>query len=50
MKIEVDLGDKLPLNKVLYIPILDIIIESVFQVNDGYYPQIYTDDCEYECE
>ena len=40
MKIEVDSNDKLPLNKILYIPVLDTIVESVFQVNDGYYPQI----------
>ena len=50
MKIEVDSNDKLPLNRVLYIPVLDIIRKSVFQVNDGYYPQIYIDECEYECK
>ena len=48
LKIEVDSNYKLPLNKVLYIPVLDIIVE--FQVNDGYYPQIYIDECEYKCQ
>ena len=46
MKTEVNLNDKLPLNKLLYVPVLDIIVESVFQVNTGYYPQIYIDECE----
>ena len=46
MKTEVNLNDKLPLNKLLYVPVLDIIVESVFQVNAGYYPQIYIDECE----
>ena len=50
MKIKIDSNDKLPLNKILYIPVLDIIAESVFQINDGYYPQIYIEECEYECE
>ena len=50
MKIEVDLDDKLPLNKILYIPVLDLIVKSVFQVNDGYYPQVYINECEYECK
>ena len=50
MKIEVDSNDKLSLKKVLYTPVLDIIVESVFQVNDGYYPQIYGDECKYKCE
>ena len=50
MKTEVDSNDKLPLNKILYIPVLDIIVESVFQVNGGYFPQIYIDECEYECK
>ena len=50
MKIEVDSNDKLPLNKILYIHVLDIIGKSVFLVNDGYYPHIYIDECEYECE
>ena len=50
MKIEVDSNDKLPLKKILYIPVLDIIVESGFQVNGGCYPQIHIDESEYECE
>ena len=50
MKTEVDSDDKLPLNNILYVPVLDIIAESVFQVNDGHCSHIYIDECEYECE
>ena len=49
MKIKVDLNDDLPLNKILYIPVLDIA-ESVFQIRNEYYPQICIDECEYKRE
>ena len=48
MKIRLDSYDDVPLNKILYFPVLDIIVESVFQIEN--YPQIDTDECEYECE
>ena len=50
MKIKVDSNDDLPLNKILYIPVLDIIVESVFQIKNEYYTQIYIDECEYKRE
>ena len=50
MKIRLDSYDDVPLNKILYFPVLDIIVESVFQIENEYYPQIDTDECEYECE
>ena len=34
MKIRVDSYNDLPLNKILYIPVLDIIVESVFQIKN----------------
>ena len=40
MKTRIDSNDDLSLNKILYIPVLDIIVESVFQIKDEYYPQI----------
>ena len=40
MKIRVDSYDELPLNKILYFPVFDIIVESVFQIENEYYPQI----------
>ena len=48
LKTEVDSNYKLPLNKILYILVLDIIVE--FQVSNGYYLQIYIDECKYKCE
>ena len=40
MKIRVDSYDDLTLNEILYICLLDIIMESVFQIENEYYPQI----------
>ena len=45
MKIRVNSFDELSLNKILYLPVLDII-----QIFNEYYPQIYINECEYECE
>ena len=42
--------DDLPLNKILCFSDLDIIVESVFQIENEYYPQIHLNECEYECE
>ena len=50
MKIRVDSFDDLLLNKILYIPVLDIIVESVFQIENEYYLQVYINGCEYECQ
>ena len=47
MKINFDAyDDDLPLNKVLWCS--DMIVESVFQIKDKYYPQIHIH--EFECE
>ena len=49
MKIKFDAYDEdLPLNKILWISDLNIILESVFQIKDNYYPQIHIHEC--ECE
>ena len=50
MKIKFDSSDNLPLNKILHILVLDMIVESVFHIDNEYYPRIYRDECEYECE
>ena len=50
MKITVDSYDDLPLNKMLYFSNLNILWESVFQIENEYYPQIHINECEYECE
>ena len=50
MKIRFNSYDDLPLNKILYIAVLNIIVESVFQIKNEYYPQIHREECEYECK
>ena len=50
MKIRLDSYDGLPLNKILYFPVLNILCESVFQIENEYYPQIHINECEYACE
>ena len=50
MKIRLGSYDDLPLNKILCFSDLDIIVESVFQIEDEYYPQIHINECEYKCE
>ena len=42
MKIKFDsYDDDLPLNKISWLSDLKIILESVFQIKDKYYPQIH---------
>ena len=50
MNIRVESYYDLPLSKILYIPVLDIIAESVFQIKNEYYPQIHIKECEYDYE
>ena len=50
MKIRLDLYGDLPLNKILCFSVLDVIVESVFQIENECYPQIDMIECEYECE
>ena len=48
MKIKFNSDDNLPLNKPLKFHNLTIIVRSVFQETNKYYPQIYLDVCLYE--
>ena len=50
MKTRVDLYDDPSLNKILYLPVSDIILESAFQIENGYYLQIHIEECGYEWE
>ena len=52
MKIRFESDDDLPLNKILNIPACVIIVRSVFQENNNYYPQVFLHECfcEYEYE
>ena len=42
--------DGLPLNKILCFSELDITVESVFQIENEYYPLIHINECKYEWE
>ena len=48
MKIKFDSDDKLPLNKQLIFLSVIIVIRSVFEDDDKYYPPAFLDDCLYE--
>ena len=52
MKINANLDDDLPLNKILKLHMLTIIVRSVFEDNGKYYPQVlfcYYPLCLYKC-
>ena len=46
MRIRFDSNDDLPLGKILSIPILNIVVKSVFQNGKSYYPKIHICECE----
>ena len=48
MKIKFNSDDSLKLNKTLKIHNLTIIIRSVFEEGDKFYPQVYFKECLYE--
>ena len=48
MKIRFESDDDLPLGKILNIPACVIIVRSVFQENNNYYPQFFLHECFYE--
>ena len=50
MKTEFELNSNLPKGKLLNIPVFVIIVNSVFQENDQYFPQVHLHDCFYEYE
>ena len=50
MKIEFNLDDELPLNKTIKIPSMVIVVRSVFQENNKYYPQVFLDECLYKLQ
>ena len=50
MKIRFESDDDLPLGKILSIPVCIIIVGSVFQENNNYYPQVHLHEYLYEHE
>ena len=50
MKIKFDTDNNLSLNKTMKLHNMAIIIRSVFEEDDKFYPQIYLDGCFYELQ
>ena len=48
MKIRFKSNDDLPLPEILSIPSMIIVVKSVFQKDNKYYPQVYSHECEYK--
>ena len=48
MKIKFNTDDNIPLNKIIYFPTITIIVRSVTEKDDKFYPQLFLDDCLYE--
>ena len=48
IKTKFDSNDSLPLIKILKLLKLTIVIRSVFQKDNKYYPQVFLDECLYE--
>ena len=41
-------GNLLPLNKLIYFPIITVITRFLFKRDGIFYPQVYLDDCLYQ--
>ena len=48
MKIKFISDDNLPLNKMLKLHMLTVIVRSVFEEDDKYYPRAFLDECFYK--
>ena len=48
MKIKFSSDDNLPLNKISNIHNMKIVVRSIFQEDNRYYPQVFLDECLYE--
>ena len=48
MKIKLNANNKLPLNKMIEIPIITIVVRAVFLENNKYYPHVLLDQCLYK--
>ena len=50
MKIRFESDDDLSLGKILSIPVCIIVVTSVFQEDNNYYPHVYLHECFYKYE
>ena len=48
MKIKFNLGNDLPLNKMIEILSMIIVVRAVFHENNKYYPQVFFNECLYK--
>ena len=48
MKIKFNSDDNLPWNKTFKLHNMTIVIRSVFEEDDKFYPQVYLDECLYQ--
>ena len=48
IEIKFNSDNNLPLNKMLKLHNLTIVVRSVFQEDNKYYPQMFLDECLYE--
>ena len=48
MKIKFNTDDNIPLSKIIYFPTITVIIRSITQKDDKYYPQLFLDECLYQ--
>ena len=48
MKIKFNTDDNIPLNKIIYLPAITLIIRSITEKDNKYYPQCFLDECLYE--
>ena len=48
MKINFNLDDELPLNKMIEIPSMMIVVRAVFHKDNKHYPQVFLDECLYK--
>ena len=47
MKTMFESDDNLPLNKILKLHNLTVVVRSVFQEDNKYYPKVFLDECLY---
>ena len=48
VKIKLESNDKVPLSKIINIPMCTIIIKSVFKIDGTFYPKVYLHSCYFE--
>ena len=48
MKITFDTDDNIPLNKIIYFTTITVIVKSIAQKDDKYYPQLFLGECLYQ--